>query len=185
MKMMLSLLPLILIQASTVWAEAQTTKSCGLTETLSLKERIVECSNRVTASRKGGFKLIARTQAGREVWLEIDTGLLWADMHEKPLKFAEAAKDCGTAEEEKLFGLSFRLPTRDEFKHATQNDLAKSLPNARNAFWSSSLAFSSSTPALPAAYYTFKGYLTGDSQMGFARQHERLSIRCVAGPVAL
>jgi hypothetical protein len=146
---------------------------CGLHG--SVDERIRDCSYQLT-SEKEGFVLVTRTKEFKEVHKEIKTGLLWGDRLPSRMNHYNAEKACKADLDEvaKLSGLTWRLPSIEEYEEAEKSGIRKALPNMNYWFWSSSVHRSYSSVA-----WLFNGY------DGYADDYYRSnvdSVRCVARP---
>jgi hypothetical protein len=150
---------------------------CGLNG--SVDERIHDCSSRPD-SQKEGFVLVARTTDFKEVHKELSTGLLWSDTLPTQMDRLNAKNACKDtiAEGAGLSGVSWRLPSINEFKEAEKSGIRKALPNMNSWFWSSTANTNDSNdPWLYSGHYgntfTFSGIFN------FARKFN-FSVRCVA-----
>jgi hypothetical protein len=144
---------------------------CGLKG--SVEERIKDCSYQLT-SEKDGFVLVTRSKDFREVYKEVSTGLIWSDTLPKMMKYSTARNACNSSLQEVagVSGLTWRLPSIDEFKEAEKNGIRK-LPYMNPVrYWSSSVH-----PDNSRAGWQFNGYYgitVVDSHDSFA------AVRCVA-----
>lgn len=149
---------------------------CGLKG--SVDERIKDCSYQLT-SEKEGFVLVTRSKDFKEVHKEVSTGLFWSDRLPKTMDHYSAEKACNSSLKEVagISGVTWRLPSIDEYKEAEKNGIRKALPNMNYWFWSSSVHRSYSSYAW--LFDGFDGstdwYGRGRSRRGFI-----VSVRCVA-----
>lgn len=121
---------------------------CGLKG--SVDERIRDCSLQLT-SEKDGFVLVTRSKEFKEVHKEIKTGLLWGDRLPSTMNHNDAEKACKTNLKEvaNLSGLTWRLPSIEEYEEAEKNGIRKALPNMNYFFfWSSTMDSSYSSLVL-------------------------------------
>jgi hypothetical protein len=111
---------------------------CGLKG--SVDERIKDCSYQLT-SKKEGFVLVTRSKEFKEVHREVSTGLLWSDRLPLTMNHTNAREACkeDLKEVAGITGVSWRLPSIDEYKEAEKNGIRKALPNMNYWFWSSSM----------------------------------------------
>lgn len=111
---------------------------CGLKG--SVDERIKDCSYQLT-SEKEGFVLVTRSKDFKEVHKEVSTGLLWSDRLPSTMSHYDVEKACKADLKEVvgISGVSWRLPSIDEYKEADKNGIRKALPNMNYWFWSSSV----------------------------------------------
>jgi hypothetical protein len=142
---------------------------CGLKG--SVDERIKDCSYQLT-SEKEGFVLVTRSKDFNEVHKEVSTGLLWSDRLPSTMTHYNAERACKADLKEVagISGVTWRLPSIDEYEEAEKNGIRKALPNMNYWFWSSSVKRSNS-------YFAWMFY------GGFGFDYNRLdkvSVRCVA-----
>jgi hypothetical protein len=106
--------------------------ACGLDG--SIEERIEDCSE-----QKKGFVLVTRTQEGKEVHKEVSTGLLWSDRLPSRMTHNDAGKACKADLEEVggISGVTWRLPSDEEYRKAEKNGIREALPNMNYLFWCS------------------------------------------------
>lgn len=105
----------------------------------SVDERIKDCSYQLT-SEKEGFALVTRSKDFKEVHKELSTGLLWSDRLPSTMTLDRAEKACKADLKEAtgISGVTWRLPSIDEYKEAEKNGIRKALRNMNYWFWSSS-----------------------------------------------
>lgn len=110
---------------------------CGLKG--SVNERIKDCSN-LSTSEKEGFVLVTRSKDFKEVHMEVYTGRLWSDRLPSTMTISSAKKACKATlpEVAGISGVTWRLPSIDEYKEAEKKGIRKALPNMNYWFWSSS-----------------------------------------------
>jgi hypothetical protein len=146
---------------------------CGLKG--SVDERIKDCSYQLT-SEKEGFVLVTRSKHFKEVHKEVSTGLLWSDRLPSTMNHYSAEKACKADLKEVagISGVTWRLPSIDEYKEAEKNGIWKALPNMNYWFWSSSVHRSYSDVA-----WLFVGDY-GSTGSGYRNDYGYVSVRCVA-----
>jgi hypothetical protein len=144
---------------------------CGLKG--SVDERIKDCSYQLT-SEKEGFVLVTRSKDFKEVHKEVSTGLLWSDRLRFPMDHFRAEKACNADLEEVagISGVTWRLPSIDEYQEAEKNGIRRVLPNMRYWFWSSSVHSINSSNA-----WLFMGVDGNTSSVD--RGNFYVSVRCV------
>lgn len=144
---------------------------CGLKG--SVDERIKDCSYQLT-SEKDGFVLVTRSKDFKEVHKELKTNLLWSDRLPNSMNHYSAQKVCNSSLKEVagISGVTWRLPSIDEYKEAEKNGIRKALPNMSYWFWSSSVHRSDSYGA-----WLFNGD-SGDA--GDVYRGNNVSVRCLA-----
>jgi hypothetical protein len=145
---------------------------CGLKG--SVDERIKDCSYQLTSETEG-FVLVTRSKDFKEVHKEVSTGLLWSDRLPSTMSHYSAEKACKADLKEVagISGVTWRLPSIDEYKEAEKNGIRKALPNMNYWFWSSSVLHSNSSGA-----WLFSGYY-GDT-VYYVFRNDDDSVRCVA-----
>lgn len=144
---------------------------CGLKG--SVDERIKDCSYQLT-SKKEGFVLVTRSKEFKEVHREVSTGLLWSDRLPLTMNHTNAREACkeDLKEVAGITGVSWRLPSIDEYKEAEKNGIRKALPNMNYWFWSSSMY-------LHYSYFRWLFMGKEGSTDGYPVS-SRESVRCVA-----
>jgi len=152
---------------------------CGLKG--SVDERVKDCSYQLT-SEKEGFVLVTRSKDFKEVHKEVSTGLLWSDRLPNTMTHHNAEKACKATlpEVAGISGVTWRLPSIDEYKEAEKNGIRKALPNMNHWFWSSSVHRSDSDYAW--LFNGSNGYTYYDDRTGYYvfRYIYVHSVRCVA-----
>lgn len=146
---------------------------CGLKG--SVDERIKDCSYQLTSETEG-FVLVTRSKDFKEVHKETSTGLLWSDRLPNYMTHYNAEKACNSSLKEVagVEGVTWRLPSIDEYKEAEKNGIRKALPNMNYWFWSSSVHRSSSGSA-----WLFNGDY--GYSINYFRNYDSVdSVRCVA-----
>ena len=111
---------------------------CGLKGSVS--ERIQNCSF-LSIQEKNGFFLVTRTEEFKEIHKDTKTGLLWGDRLPSKMDHYHAEKACHSSLKEVagISGVTWRLPSIDEYKEAEKNGIRQAVPNMdRYIFWSSS-----------------------------------------------
>jgi hypothetical protein len=176
---------LITISASAAYAHVEemdqfdsiNNTPCGLNG--SVDERIHDCSLQPN-SQKEGFVLVARTTDSKEVYKELSTGLLWSDTLPTLMDKTNAKNACkdSIAEGAGLSGVSWKLPSINQFKEAEKSGIRKALPNMNSWFWSSTASTNDSNdPWLYSGHYgntfTFSGIFNFARKFNFA-------VKCVA-----
>ncbi len=149
---------------------------CGLKG--SVDERIKDCSYQLT-SEKEGFVLVTRSKDFKEVHKEVSTGLFWSDRLPKTMNHYSAEKACNSSLKEVagISGVTWRLPSKEEYEQAEKNGIRKALPNMSYWFWSSSVHRNNSDYA-----WLFNGY---DGFVDYyyrsdGNDYDYYSVRCVA-----
>lgn len=146
---------------------------CGLKG--SVDERIKDCSSQFP-SEKEGFVLVTISKDFKEVHKEVATSLLWSDRLPSTMNHDNAIKACEADLKEftGISGLTWRLPSIDEYKEAEKNGIRKALPNMNHWFWSRSRKGDFFNIA-----WLFYGYL-GMTDSSY-RYSDIFWVRCVAG----
>ncbi len=164
------------------YAQEITSKFCGLEG--SVAERINDCSVQPD-SKKEGFILVARVLRTEdpgsviknrfvEVYLEPSTNLIWSDID--PLKYMggfRARLFCSQNifEMAGIAGLTWRLPSIQDYEQAERNGIRKALPNMSAYFWTA-------TDGPQGLFQIFEGY---NGMAGFGDPiHQSFFTRCVA-----
>lgn len=142
---------------------------CGLRG--SVDERIKDCSYQ-RDSQKEGFVLVTRSKDFKEVHKEVSTGLLWSDRLPYTMNHYNAEKACKADLKEVagISGVTWRLPSIDEYKEAEKSGIRKALPNMNYWFWSSSVHRDNSR---------FAWLFSGDDGYTYY-DYVNFSVRCVA-----
>ena len=107
---------------------------CGLSG--SVDERIKDCSQ-----QRYGFVLVTRTKDGKEVHKEVATGLLWSDRLPSSMSHYNAEKACKATlpEVAGISGVTWRLPSKEEYEQAEKNGIRRMEPPYKNYwYWTSS-----------------------------------------------
>ena len=145
---------------------------CGLEG--SVDDRIKDCSYQLN-SKKEGFVLVTRSKDFKEVYKETSTGLLWSDRLPYSLGYKSASSSCNSSLKEVagISGVTWRLPSINEYKEAEENGIRNALPNMNYWFWSSSRDSGNSYFVL-----TFSGDNGDTLAMGY--DIGWMSVRCVA-----
>jgi hypothetical protein len=138
----------------------------------SVQNRIKHCNE-----RKDNYALVARTVEEKEVWKDLITGLVWSDRLPSIMNHYNAEKACnaGLAEVAGISGVTWRLPSKEEYEEAEKNGIRRALPNMNYWFWSSSVLRYNSDGAwlfYGSNVYTGHGY-------GHRNSYDE-SVRCVA-----
>ncbi|MGE3610356.1 MAG: DUF1566 domain-containing protein [Bacteriovoracaceae bacterium] len=146
---------------------------CGLKG--SVDERIKDCSYELT-SEKEGFVLVTRSKDFKEVHKEVSTGLLWSDRLPSTMTQYSAEKACKADLKEVagIAGVTWRLPSKEEYEQAEKSGIRKVLPNMNYWFWSSSVHRDYSYDA-----WLFSGVFGGTGG-DYYRNSYIFSVRCVA-----
>jgi hypothetical protein len=147
---------------------------CGLKG--SIDERIRDCSYQLTSETEG-FVLVTRSKDFKEVHKEISTGLLWSDRLASNMNHWRAEEACKVSlKVADISGVTWRLPTYDEYENADKKVIRNTLPNMNYLFWTSSRSVMTSRSA-----WMFDGEY-GGAVMGdiFSSRH---SVRCVANDI--
>lgn len=143
---------------------------CGLKG--SVDERIKDCSYQLT-SEKEGFVLVTRSMDFKEVHKELSTGLLWSDRLPSTMNHYRAEKACKADLKEVagVSGVTWRLPSLEEYSEAEKSGLRQALPKMNYWFWTSSVQGS------------FSSLFRGDQGISYDwvdRYDDYFSVRCVA-----
>jgi hypothetical protein len=143
--------------------------ACGLKG--SIEKRIQDCSE-----QREGFILVTRTQEGKEVHKEVSTGLLWSDRLPLRMNHYSAEKACKADLKEVggISGVTWRLPSIEEYEEAEKNGMRNALPNMNHWFWSSSVLSYYSNYA-----WLFNGSSGSTDYVSYSRNNYG-SVRCVA-----
>jgi hypothetical protein len=101
----------------------------------SIESRISDCN-----FSKWNFALVARTEKGHEVYKDLHSGLIWSDRLPSTMNHNDALKVCKAdlPEVGGISGLSWRLPSIEEYKDAENKWIRSALPNMNFLWWSSS-----------------------------------------------
>ena len=102
---------------------------CGLRGTI--EERIDDCK-----LQNNNFVLVTRTEKQKEVYQDLRTGLLWSHRFER-MNYDNASDACDddAAETGYLPGISWSLPSQDEYKDAEKHGIRWSMPDMQTIFW--------------------------------------------------
>ncbi len=107
---------------------------CG--ETGTIADRVADCAQSRNSS-KNNWDLVTRDTELKEVWRD-PGGAFWGDRLPKAYTEYEAEKICRTdVIENGNLGLTFRLPTADEYRKAEKSGIRTVLPNMDAWSWSS------------------------------------------------
>lgn len=144
---------------------ANVNKSCGLSG--SLDARIRNCS-----THNAGFSLVTRTKEGIEVHQDVYTRLLWSDHLPAKLNQVDAKKACANLKEfAGITGVTWSLPSIQEYRDANKNGIKTALKNMNFVFWSSSVP--SYDPSVAFMYNGYQG-----QEYDYDRDN-KISVRCV------
>jgi hypothetical protein len=134
---MLKVFCLLSIFAS-FYVQAAEPTPCGLEGTV--EDRIKDCAVQ-DGSVHGNFTLVTRTTEFKEIYLDEKSKLLWSDRLADGMTHFKAQESCKSdlAEVVNVKGLTWRLPSIDEYKEADKNGVRAALPNMSDWFWSSSV----------------------------------------------
>jgi hypothetical protein len=154
------------------YVQAAEPTPCGLEGTV--EDRIKDCAVQ-DGSVHGNFTLVTRTTEFKEIYLDEKSKLLWSDRLADGMTHFKAQESCKSdlAEVVNVKGLTWRLPSIDEYKEADKNGARAALPNMSDWFWSSSVVRDNSYYA-----WAFVGH-SGDVDYG-KRSYYYYLVRCVA-----
>lgn len=98
----------------------------------SIESRIADCS-----FSEGNFALVTRTEKGYVVYKDLQSGLIWSDRLPSTMNHYEALKACKTdlPETGGISGVTWRLPSIEDYKESDTNGMRWVLPNMHNHSW--------------------------------------------------
>ena len=176
---MKTLIAALSLFVATNYVYASANESCGLKG--SIEERIKDCG-----ISNEGFQLVMRTYYSypwdykfREVYREIDSGLLWDDTLPPigGLNHYNAHLRCQSDPilMDGVQASDWRLPTKDEFQAGQASGLRQALPNlvGKKGFWTATLSGKSRA----YIYVPSQDYITSSH-----RADTDISVRCVLLP---
>ena len=144
------------------------TTTCGVNGTV--RQRIKNCDKKF-----GNFALVAKTKEGFEIYQDLASGLIWSDRLTSPMNHYNAEKACKADLKDivGISGLTWKLPSEEDYEQAVKNGIRQALPNMNYYFWTSSVGRDSKF----LAGVFFGGSAYGDG-MGNRKNDTDISVRC-------
>lgn len=190
-----------------VTSASRPTVNCGLVRTSTLNEKIDDCSKKngskaswngtnFASSSEGMWRLVAKTEAGKEFWVDTRTGMIWSDQLDDANWCQASGNSQGTSDEIgvdcqtegagkslctnydplELPLVSWRLPSRNDYLQADLDGIRFVLKKVTdNTFWTATTA-STAAPAKREFAWT---YSMGNGTLIAEEMITARHIRCI------
>ena len=153
---------------------------CGLTGPI--EDRIRDCtySSFSSDSFDNSFVLVTTTKDLKVIYKDTKSGILWGDRLPLPMNHYDALKACKAdlPEVGGISGVTWKLPTKEEYEAATTSGITSVLPRMGERGWWTSSVVSDNTNS--AFVYAVSHLISLGGQIEqISRDYERGSVRCV------